>query len=103
MTRSGMRARRVAAACLWGVGALVSIAVGTMLVLAGRYSVLSAPQNSVVATPTVPVVLVAPSPSATSVKEYSPCGPVIAASFFSPWLRVTAAPETGKPPNLTCP
>lgn len=54
-------------AAIIGVGALVSIAVGTILVLAGLYSVLAAPQNSVLPTPTVPIVAVAASPSATQV------------------------------------
>lgn len=52
-------------AAIIGVGALASIAVGAMLVLAGLYSMLSTPQSSVPPTPTVPAVVAAPSPSAT--------------------------------------
>ncbi|MEP6776116.1 MAG: hypothetical protein ABJA50_11025, partial [Chloroflexota bacterium] len=59
---TGMASRQAA---VIGVGALASIAVGTLLVLAGLYSMLSTPQSGVAPTPTVPVVVVAPSPSAS--------------------------------------
>ncbi len=74
-----------------GVGALASVAVGALLVLVGLYSVLSAPQNSVVPTPTVPVVVVVPNPSATQI-------PVIVAPTSTPSITPTKPlPDTATP------
>jgi hypothetical protein len=79
-------------AAIVGVGALVSIAVGALLVLAGLYSVLSAPQNSVVPTPTVPAVVIAPSPTVTQVPI------IVVAPTSTPSITPTETiPDTATP------